>query len=133
MAIASCAETILSVSLGNYHSSVITSEGRIFTWGSNTNGRLGDGTTVNKSTPTEITSFFYLTPGEKVIKSSLGLQYSSALTSRGRIFTWGFNSSGQLGDGTNVYRDLPVQVLISNIETLNLLFEIEEETEKNKN
>ena len=51
-------ETIVCVSLGSDYSSVVTSEGRVFTWGSNTKGELGDNTTRNKSLPTEITNNF---------------------------------------------------------------------------
>jgi len=52
-------ETIIQVSLGSSHSAALTSEGRLFTWGRNDNGQLGDGTTVSKSTPTEITQAHY--------------------------------------------------------------------------
>src|SRR5690554_3394964 len=49
-------ETIIQVSLGGYHSAALTSSGRLFTWGRNNYGQLGDGTTTNRSTPTEIMS-----------------------------------------------------------------------------
>ena len=40
--------------MGSYHSSALTSEGRLFTWGSNWAGQLGDGTTTQRNTPTKI-------------------------------------------------------------------------------
>ncbi|MCF7924822.1 MAG: hypothetical protein K9L64_06955, partial [Candidatus Izimaplasma sp.] len=94
-------ETIIKVSMGYRHSSVITSEGRLFTWGSNLYGQLGDGTIASKSTPTDITGQFGLASGENIIQVSLGKYHSLAITSEGRIFTWGLNSIGQLGDGTS--------------------------------
>jgi alpha-tubulin suppressor-like RCC1 family protein/predicted metalloprotease len=98
-------ETIKSVSLGSSHSSAITSEGRVFTWGYNFYGQLGDGTTLNsRSTPTEITSQFNLSKRETIKSVSLGSSHSSVITSEGRIFTWGLNDFGQLGDGTKTYR-----------------------------
>ncbi|MCK7488537.1 MAG: hypothetical protein MZU97_25865 [Bacillus subtilis] len=106
----SAGETITHVSLGYLHSSAITSSGRIFTWGANFYGRLGDGTTTHRSTPVEITARFNLSGGETICHVSLGNQHSAALTSTGRIFTWGRNEYGQLGDGTSTNQSTPVEI-----------------------
>ena len=103
-------ETVINVSLGGYHSSVITSEGRIFTWGANGSGKLGDGTTTNSSLPIDITSNFSLTSGEIITSISLGVSHSSAITSEGRIFTWGRGNYGQLGDGGTTDSLLPIDI-----------------------
>lgn len=97
----------MEVSLGSLHSSAISSTGRIFTWGVNSSGQLGDGTITSKSTPVDITSLVNLSPGEFIVEVSLGYDHSSANTSKGRIFTWGANSSGQLGDGTLTSKSTP--------------------------
>ena len=65
-------EAITEVALGSYHSSAITSEGRIFTWGYNYSGQLGDDTQNNSSTPVEITSRFNLGVGETITEVALG-------------------------------------------------------------
>jgi uncharacterized repeat protein (TIGR02543 family) len=96
-------ERIIQVSLGFRHSSALTSSGRLFTWGHNDRGQLGDGTTTERYTPVEITAHFNLNEGERIIQVSLGYRHSSALTSTGRLFTWGANYIYQLGTGTNVY------------------------------
>jgi len=44
--------------LGRYHSSVITQDGEIYIWGRNMYGQLGDGTSVSKSIPVDVTSKF---------------------------------------------------------------------------
>jgi len=103
-------EMIIQASLGGYHSSAITSEGRIFTWGHNFGGKLGDGTTTNRLTPVDITSEFNLNVEETIIQVSLGGYHSSAITSEGRIFTWGENEYGQLGDGTTTSNSTPVNI-----------------------
>ena len=100
-------ETIINISLGGGHSSIITSKGRVFTWGYNTHGNLGDGSTYNRYTPTDITSKFYLNSDETIDIVSLGLHHSSALTSKGQVFTWGSNEYGQLGDTTTINRLSP--------------------------
>jgi uncharacterized repeat protein (TIGR02543 family) len=101
---------IVSISTGRFHSSAISSLGRIFTWGSNSHGQLGDGTTITKLIPTEITHQFDLETNEKIISSSLGERHSSAFTSSGRVFFWGIGSYGQLGDGLTAFRTLPFDI-----------------------
>jgi uncharacterized repeat protein (TIGR02543 family) len=103
-------EKIISVSLGGNHSSALTSSGRVFMWGSNEYGQIGDNTTINKFIPTDITSRFQLVSGEKIIQVSLGFHFSSALSSSGRLFMWGFNLSGQLGDQTNTNKQIPTDI-----------------------
>ena len=103
-------DIIKSVSLGDMHSAALSSKGRLFTWGWNFYGRLGDGTTTNRFVPTEITSLFSLNNEEIITKVVLGVSSSAAITSEGRIFTWGENASGQLGDGTISNKSTPVDI-----------------------
>ena len=104
-------ETITSVSSGYSHSLALTSEGRVFTWGWNYYGVLGDGTTTHRSVPTEITNQFNLAVGETIMNVSVGSAYSSALTSEGRLFIWGYNNYGQLGDGTTLEKHVPTAIM----------------------
>jgi len=103
-------ETISQVSLGSSHSAALTSNGRLFMWGANYDGQLGDGTTIDKFIPTEITSSFILTSADKIIQVSLGNSHSSALSTNGQIFTWGKNFYGQLGDGTTTEKFVPTKI-----------------------
>jgi alpha-tubulin suppressor-like RCC1 family protein len=103
-------EKIISVSLGTRHSAAITSIGRMFTWGDNTYGKLGDGTATIKNIPTDITAGFNLSEGEKIVSTSLGASHSAAITSLRRIFTWGSNSEGRLGNGTRNDSDIPIDI-----------------------
>ena len=103
-------ETITQVALGGLHSLAITSNGRVFTWGNNLSGQLGDGTTISKLMPIDITSNFALNEGEKINQVSVNSNYSSAVTSMGRVFTWGENGNGQLGDGTRISKSVPTDI-----------------------
>ena len=103
-------ETISQIESFANHSSAISSEARVFTWGRNSDGRLGDGTTIQREKPIEITSQFDLNDGETIVQISLGFQHSSALSSDGRVFTWGVNYFGQLGDGTTTERLVPTEI-----------------------
>jgi alpha-tubulin suppressor-like RCC1 family protein len=107
-------EKITLVRLGDEHAAAISSTGRLWTWGINASGRLGDGTTINKNTPTEITSSFNLSGDEKIVNVSLSNYFdgghSAAYTSSNRVFTWGKNFWGQLGDNTSTDRLVPTEI-----------------------
>ncbi|MCN9243590.1 Ig-like domain repeat protein [Streptomyces sp. RY43-2] len=91
---------------GGLHSLAVTSDGRVFAWGLNNVGQLGDGTTTSSSTPVEV----HLPAGVQATAVAAGQRHSLALTSDGRVFAWGDNGSGQLGDGTTTNRLTPVEV-----------------------
>lgn len=91
-------EVITQISIGYFHSLAITSDNRIFTWGSNVEGELGDGTTTRKNLPVDITASFNLDTNDLVKKTALGHTYSMLLTESGRVFSWGDNYYGQLGN-----------------------------------
>lgn len=106
-------ETIASISLGNFHSSILTSTGRLYMWGLNESGQLGDNTGISTDKPIEITNNFNLYEDEKLSIVTLGSFYSTALTTSGRVFTWGSNNTGQLGDGTNLNRIIPIEITLN--------------------
>ncbi|TVP85557.1 MAG: hypothetical protein EA375_04305 [Acholeplasmataceae bacterium] len=103
-------ETIIQLSLGAEHSTALTSAGRLFLWGKNEHGQLGDGTNTDRHHPIDITDHFGLAGHETIIRVSLGNSHSIALTSMDRVFTWGANSSGQLGDGSGSPRNMPTDI-----------------------
>ncbi|MBN2504664.1 MAG: InlB B-repeat-containing protein, partial [Bacilli bacterium] len=103
-------ERVIKLSVGDYHSGVITSAGRVFVWGSNSYGKLGDGTAINSLVPIEITQQFSLTGDEIISSLALGAVHSAAVTSYGRVFTWGYNNYGQLGDGLTTSLASPTEI-----------------------
>jgi alpha-tubulin suppressor-like RCC1 family protein len=88
---------------GDGHSCVLTTSGGVKCWGQNSMGQLGDGSTTTRTTPVDVTG---LTSGAvKLASSSL---HSCAVTSAGALRCWGYNNSGQLGDGTTTNRSTAV-------------------------
>ncbi len=103
-------ETIIDLALGADHTIALTSEGRVFSWGLNLFGRLGDGTYEDSLTPVEITDNFNLNDGEKIVSIDAGNDSSIALSSDGRVFTFGYNSYGQLGNVTTTPSSTPTEI-----------------------
>lgn len=67
-------------------------DGNIWTWGSNSNGQLGNGTKTDKLVPTQIT-----TNGNYKYVATSGSN-SGAIDKNGNIWTWGYNRRGQVGN-----------------------------------
>jgi len=95
----------VSVAGGWNHTCAVTDAGGVKCWGQNTYGQLGDGTTVDRLTPMDVTGL-----QNDVIAVRAGYGHTCALTGGGSIKCWGANSDGQLGDGTNIARLTPVTV-----------------------
>ncbi|MEK3698235.1 hypothetical protein NYE33_14835 [Paenibacillus sp. FSL R10-2199] len=94
------------VAAGSGHSTAIDSAGLIRIWGTNGNGQLGDGSAVTVTRTTSVN-----VPGVSgAVSVANGSSHTLVLKSDGSVMAWGFNSSGQLGDGTNVQRATPVTV-----------------------
>jgi alpha-tubulin suppressor-like RCC1 family protein len=117
------------ISAGRAHSLALKEDGTVVAWGYNQFGQLGDGTTTQRNTPVQVkgypptnepvssssaASFTWDTwdnnlSGVKAI--SAGEYHSLAVKEDGTVFAWGYNSYGQLGDGTTTfYRTTLVQV-----------------------
>jgi len=89
-------EKVVSIVTSGYHSFAFTNLNRIFTWGINQYGQLGDGTTTGRLSPVLINPSG-LESGETIQKISAGGSHTLALTSNGRILGWGSNYDGCLG------------------------------------
>ena len=98
---------VVAIASGTHHSIAIQSDGTVWTWGSNSYGLLGDGTIVRESlTPVRVHGL------DNVVAIVSGWYHVLALQENdSAVWAWGYNDRGQLGDGTTVGRNTPVQVL----------------------
>jgi len=94
-------ETVTDVTAGEYHSALITSQGRIYTWGRNHYGQIGNNTTVNQLLPIDITSAFDLVGTDLITQVSLGNAYSMAVTESNKFFIWGSLTNGSITETLN--------------------------------
>ena len=91
------------IAAGRYHSVGIRTDGKVFSWGRNASGQLGDGTLIQRLTPVQ-TNF----AGARAV--SAGHASTLFLRVDGTVWAVGDNAFGQLGDGTTTNRSVPVQV-----------------------
>lgn len=104
---------IARISAGAGHSLLLKDDGTVFAWGANDYGQLGTGNEIESSVPVQVHDM----PGtgylQDITDISAGFGFSLALAADSTVFSWGANDYGQLGDGTTLSSDLPVQVLDS--------------------
>ena len=86
----------------------ITEDGKLYSWGNNISGQVGNGTTNNQTTP-------YLVEINGKIKDVVSScdQTIYAITEDGKLYSWGNNISGQVGNGTTNNQTTPYLVEIS--------------------
>lgn len=99
-----CLTGIVAVSACRQHTVALRYDGTVWTWGANSSGQLGDGTTVNRSRPVRVSGL------TSVTAVAAGENHTLALDSDGTVWAWGGNWSGELGDGTTASSSTPVQV-----------------------
>ena len=89
---------ITAIALTKYYFALaLRDDGTLWSWGTNGNGQLGDGTTTQRNLPVQVkdaTGAGYLT-GITAITGGSG--HSMALDNTGAVWAWGTNGNGELG------------------------------------
>ena len=94
------------IACGYLHTAAIKTDGTLWTWGSNTYGQLGDNNRVPKSSPVQT-----ITGSTDWKQVACGYYHTAALKIDGTLWTWGYNTNGQLGDNTINDKSSPVQTV----------------------
>jgi alpha-tubulin suppressor-like RCC1 family protein len=101
---------VVAVSAGGLHSLALKADSTVWAWGTNTDGQIGDGGTTTRPTPVQVVGL----SGVRAIAA--GSHFSLALAddggAGGSVWAWGNNTTGQLGDGTEVNRAFPVRIAL---------------------
>src|SRR5262249_31385061 len=94
----------VQVSVGQFHTCAVRSNGEVACWGFGSNGALGDGASTTSNVPVTVQG---LTDAVQVTAGGL---HSCAIHGSGAVTCWGDNSSGQIGPLTNGLPTQPVPV-----------------------
>jgi alpha-tubulin suppressor-like RCC1 family protein len=95
---------VTAITGGEYHTCAITTDTAVWCWGFNRVRQLGDGSTIDRRTPVEVSGL------RGAVAITAGLYHTCALTRSGSVLCWGGNEGGQLGDGTQNDSGTPVAV-----------------------
>ena len=102
------------IALGNLHSCALTTVGGVKCWGFGGQGRLGNGSTLNRDVPVDVrTSSSNPAPLRGVTQISPGGLHTCAVMTSGGVKCWGAGSNGQLGTGGIANALAPVDVRAS--------------------
>lgn len=105
---------IASVSAGQIHGSFLTEDGDVYSWGFGNFGRLGHGDSENQLIPKKIEAL----DDANIVRIENGNGASYAIDDKGKLYAWGQNSNGQLGQGDEDHRDVPTVVAALSDETV---------------
>ena len=94
------------IASGTYHTEAVKVDGTLWCWGYNNQGRLGDNTTTDRSSPIQTITF-----GTNWKQVSCGYHNTAGIKTDGTLWNWGYNYNGQLGDNTIVRKSSPVQTV----------------------
>lgn len=104
------AERVVSVACGTDHSAALVAGGRVFLWGGNTRGQLGRGHADKPASCAEPAEISLPSTAVQVDCEHL---YSGAVLDDGRIFCWGSNEYGKLGNGQKGDRHVATEVALN--------------------
>jgi alpha-tubulin suppressor-like RCC1 family protein len=109
VSVAGAVKTFCKIFAGASHCHAIDKNGQAWSWGYNNFGELGDNSTVSKLTPVSVAGAI-----KTFCEISSSRQHSVAIDKNGKVWSWGRNAVGALGDGTFVDKLTPVSLAGTN-------------------
>lgn len=106
------AKALTAISAGEW-STCVVADGKAYCWGGNTGSTLGDLTPTTSSVPVPVDTSGVLA-GVTVTAVSAGYEHSCVVAD-GKVYCWGHNGAGQLGDNSTTDSPLPVAVSMSGV------------------
>ena len=86
---------VTDIACGWDHCLALDGEGKVFSWGSGLNGKLGHGSENNCAMPSAIESL----SGVRICRIAAGCEHSAVVDTKGRLYTFGHGDGGRLGHG----------------------------------
>lgn len=100
-------DEVVSIVDGFAHTLALKEDGTVWSWGQESHGQLGNGTTKHNLLPTKVKGLENVT----VIAAGFSL-HNLAVKKDGTVWAWGRNTQGRLGLGTNTMENMvPAKVV----------------------
>ena len=103
--------TETTMSTGGDHLCAILDDSSLQCWGGNSFGQIGDGSSTDRLTMTEVG----LDSARTAVSVSSGRDHTCSILDNGELQCWGRNNHGQLGDGSSAQSSLPVSVSMTGV------------------
>lgn len=109
--VAGTVKTFCKISSSEYTNLAIDKNGKVWGWGSNASGQIGNNNTLTQYSPVSVAG-----ANKTFCKISSGMYHSLAIDKNGKVWGWGSNVFGQLGNnslqsfGTLDFIKTPVQI-----------------------
>ncbi|MDI6897871.1 RCC1 domain-containing protein [Methanocella conradii] len=100
-----------AITAGYSHILILKNDGTVWAWGYNNEGQLGDGTSLTRAEPVQVTGL------TNVQAIASGFAHNLALKDDGTVWAWGYNIYGQLGVG-NCSHDIPSPIQIVSLSNV---------------
>src|SRR5690606_31883551 len=97
------------IEVGTEFSLALDANGRVYSWGSGSDGKLGDFYSSSRYIPAQIYHEALLFD-KKIVRLAAGDSHTLALSSEGKVYSWGYNEHGNLGVGNNAHSAVPQEI-----------------------
>lgn len=101
--------SLSSAFVGDNHGCAIVS-GTLSCWGRGADGRLGSGGTTDQLLPAAVQAGGGFVNNTSTVTSGAAASKHTCAIEGGRLYCWGLNSDGRLGNGTSTSSNVPVVV-----------------------
>lgn len=102
---------VRAIASGSDFDCALLYDGRVYCWGKNAYGQLGNGTTTASAAPRQVagvTTAVAIAAADTAMGGPL--EHACAVLATGSVVCWGYNGQGQLGNGTTTSSSVPVAV-----------------------
>jgi len=96
----------VQISAGSSHTAAVRANGSAWCWGAGNYGRLGNSSTINRSSPVSVVGGY-----TDWVQISAGRDHTAAVRANGTAWCWGPGGSGRLGNNTQFNSSSPVSVV----------------------
>ena len=106
-------ERVVAVVSGGLHTAAVTADGRLYTWGDNSQGQLGHSNGYRQELAPRLVQFTAGLAGQKVVVLAAGRYHTAVITEEGNLMKWGSDKQGGGLDGKGFEMERVPQVISS--------------------